>query len=376
MADTSEHATSSHASSSHARSSHAAASRTFRHAVVTGGAGFVGGHLCEALLDRGVTVTCVDDFSSGSPANVAHLDDARLDDARPAGHARFHLVEADLTRPGALDAVPTDVDLVLHLASPASPVAYLSRPVETLQVASLGTQQALDLARAAGARFLLASTSEVYGDPAVHPQREDYWGNVNPIGPRSVYDEGKRYAEALTTAYRGACGTDTAIARIFNTYGPRMRADDGRMIPAFVMQALAGEPLTVAGDGSQTRSVCYVDDLVRGLLALADSDLPGPVNLGSSTELTVAQIAADVLAETGSSSTTVFVDLPEDDPRRRRPDTSLARSALGWRATTDWPTGLGRTVAWFRDTLAGTGQLTGAGRPGAGRAGAGDGLGE
>lgn len=312
--------------------------RSIRHAVVTGGAGFVGSRLCEALRARGTDVTCVDDFSSGVPGNLSDL----LDDVG------FYLVEADVSR-GALTEVvdPVGVDLVLHLASSASPTDYLRRPLETLDAGSSGTRNALDLAEAAGARFVLASTSEVYGDPAVHPQPEGYWGNVNPVGPRSVYDEAKRFAEALTTAYRGARGVDTGIARIFNTYGPRMRPGDGRMIPTFITQALAGEPLTVAGDGSQTRSVCYVDDLVEGLTALAVSDLPGPVNLGSHTEMTVAQVAADVLRATGAATGVIRVELPPDDPRQRRPDTTLAERELGWRASTPWDVGLARTVGWF-----------------------------
>lgn len=312
--------------------------RSIRHAVVTGGAGFVGSRLCEALRARGTGVTCVDDFSSGVPGNLSDL----LDDVG------FRLVEADVSR-GALTEVvdPVSVDLVLHLASSASPTDYLRRPLETLDAGSSGTRNALDLAEAAGARFVLASTSEVYGDPAVHPQPEGYWGNVNPVGPRSVYDEAKRFAEALTTAYRGARGVDTGIARIFNTYGPRMRPGDGRMIPTFITQALSGEPLTVAGDGSQTRSVCYVDDLVEGLTALAVSDLPGPVNLGSHTEMTVAQVAADVLRATGAATGVVQVELPTDDPRQRRPDTTLAERELAWRASTPWDVGLARTVDWF-----------------------------
>jgi len=326
--------------STSARTAHGrgAAPRPVRHAVVTGGAGFVGSHLCAALRARGARVTCVDDLSSGSPDNLAaRADDDGLD-----------LVVADVSHVPLTDLVDAaDVDLVLHLASSASPRDYLRRPLETLDAGSAGTRNALELAEAAGARFVLASTSEVYGDPAVHPQPEDYWGNVNPVGPRSVYDEAKRFAEALTTAYRGARGVDTGIARIFNTYGPRMRPDDGRMIPTFVTQALAGQALTIAGDGSQTRSVCYVDDLVAGLLALAASDLAGPVNLGSDVELTVAQVAADVLRATGSPAGVVQVDLPVDDPRQRRPDTTRAERDLGWRASTPWDVGLARTVDWF-----------------------------
>jgi dTDP-glucose 4,6-dehydratase len=254
---------------------------------------------------------------------------------------------------------------VLHLASPASPLDYLRLPLETLLVGSAGTRHGLELAERAGARFVLASTSEVYGDPEVHPQREDYWGHVNPVGPRSVYDESKRFAEATTAAYRRSRGVDTGIVRIFNTYGPRMRGHDGRMVPTFVRQALAGEPLTVAGDGSQTRSVCYVDDLVDGILAFARTDHPGPMNLGDPTELTVERVARDVLAVTGSDAGVVRVDLPEDDPRRRRPDTALAERVLGWRARTPWSEGLARTVAWFREE-AGRGAAVPAGAVGNG----------
>jgi len=310
----------------------------FGRAVVTGGAGFVGIHVCEALVAAGTDVVCVDDLSTGDERNLAALrDDPRL-----------ALVVADVSA-GLPVPEPDRVDLVLHLASPASPADYLRLPVETLLVGSAGTRHALELAERAGARCVLASTSEVYGDPEVHPQREDYWGHVNPVGPRSVYDEAKRFAEALTTAYRRSRGVDAGIVRIFNTYGPRMRGRDGRMVPTFVRQALAGEALTVAGDGSQTRSVCYVDDLVEGLLAFAASGHPGPMNLGNPTELTVGRIAEDVLAATGSDSGVVHVGLPEDDPRRRRPDTTLAERELGWRARTSWPDGLARTVAWFRD---------------------------
>jgi len=304
---------------------------------VTGGAGFVGSHLCEALRRRGTEVTCIDDFSSGSLDNVSHL----LDD--PA----FRLVEADLADGPLTVRATHDVDVVFHLACPASPQDYLRRPLETLAAGSAGTTNALELAGSVDARFVLASTSEVYGDPEVTPQSESYWGNVNPVGPRSVYDEAKRFSEALTMAHRHARGVDTGIARIFNTYGPRMRPDDGRMVPTFITQALAGRSLTVAGDGSQTRSVCYVDDLVEGLLALAASKHSGPVNLGSHLELSVAQVAADVVMATGAHVGTVHVDLPTDDPRQRHPDTALAERELGWRATTSWEEGLARTVEWF-----------------------------
>lgn len=304
-------------------------------AVVTGGAGFLGSHLCEALVADDVEVVCLDNFLTGSPDNVAHL----------VGDPRFHLIRCDITE---YLHVPGPVDLVLHFASPASPVDYLQLPLETLKVGATGTWHALGLAKDKGARFVLASTSEVYGDPLVHPQTEDYWGNVNPIGPRGVYDEAKRYAEALTTAYRSSEGVDTAIVRIFNTYGPRMRPHDGRAIPTFIRQALAGQPVTVAGDGKQTRSVCYVDDLVAGILALARSRHAGPVNIGNPNELTVLQIADDVVAATRSGSAVQFVGRPVDDPQVRRPDTTLAAELLGWSPAVDWRDGLGRTVAWFR----------------------------
>ncbi|WP_019136754.1 UDP-glucuronic acid decarboxylase family protein [Cellulomonas massiliensis] len=305
-------------------------------AVVTGGAGFLGSHLCTALVRGGWDVVCLDSFLTGGAANVAHLVD----------EPTFHLRRCDLVD---FVHVPGAVDLVLHFASPASPVDYLQLPIETLKVGAVGTLHALGLAREKGARLVLASTSEVYGDPQVHPQPEDYWGHVNPVGPRGVYDEAKRYAEALTTAYRTAHGTDTAIVRIFNTYGPRMRPHDGRAIPTFIRQALAGEPLTVAGDGSQTRSVCYVDDLVAGVLALATSEHPGPVNVGSPEELTVRRIAEDVLAATGSRSSLRLVGRPVDDPEVRRPDITRARALLGWEPRVPWREGLARTVDWFRE---------------------------
>ena len=305
-----------------------------RHAVVTGGAGFLGSHLCERLLGAGAAVACLDNFATSSPGNVAHL----------LGRPGFRLVDCDVTR---TLQVPGEVSLVLHLASAASPPDYLRLPVETLEAGALGTQNALGLAQDKGARFVLASTSEVYGDPQQHPQSEDYWGNVNPVGPRSVYDEAKRYAEALTTAYRNSRGVDTAIVRIFNTYGPRMRPHDGRAIPTFIRQALAAEPLTVAGDGSQTRSVCYVDDTVAGILALAASDFAGPVNIGGSEELTVLRLAETIRELTGSASPVEFIPRPVDDPAVRRPDTSLAQRRLGWRPATTLETGLRRTIGWF-----------------------------
>ncbi|MEY9213232.1 SDR family oxidoreductase [Thermobifida halotolerans] len=303
--------------------------------LVTGGAGFIGSHLCERLLDEGMDVVCADNFATGSAANVAHLLD----------RGNFRLVEADLTEPVDLDE---PVDLVFHLASAASPRDYLRLPVETLEAGSLGTRNALRLAEEHGARFVLASTSEVYGDPLEYPQRENYWGNVNPVGPRSVYDEAKRYAESLTMACHRAHGTNVGIARIFNSYGPRLRPGDGRVIPTFIRQALDGEPLTVAGDGRQTRSVCYVDDTVAGLLALARSDLTGPVNIGSDEELSVLALAELVKEVTCSNSPIVFVDRPEDDPRFRRPDITLARTSLGWRPRVLLEEGLRRTVDYFR----------------------------
>ncbi len=312
-----------------------ATTRRMRRTVVTGGAGFLGSHLCEQLLERGHSVVALDNLLTGSAGNVEHLQ----------GHDRFRLVKADVTD---FVHVPGPVDDVLHFASPASPVDYLELPIETMKVGSLGTLHALGLAKEKGARFLLASTSETYGDPQVHPQPETYWGHVNPVGPRGVYDEAKRFAEALTMAYRRTHAVDTAIVRIFNTYGPRMRPDDGRAIPTFIRQALSGEPLTVAGDGSQTRSVCYVDDLVTGLLALLDSDLAGPVNLGNPQEMTVLALAERIIALSGSSSEVRFVERPVDDPCVRQPDIRLATRALGWQPSVDLDEGLERTIAWFR----------------------------
>ena len=306
----------------------------FHRVVVTGGAGFLGSHLCEQLRSSGAEVVCLDNFLTGSAANVAHL----------IPNPGFHLQRCDITE---FLHVGGPVDLVLHFASPASPVDYLQLPIETMKVGSIGTLHSLGLAKAKGARFVLASTSETYGDPQVHPQPETYWGNVNPVGPRAVYDEAKRFAEALTTAYRTHHGLDTAIIRIFNTYGPRMRANDGRAIPTFITQALAGRPLTVAGDGSQTRSVCYVDDLVRGILAVAASELAGPVNVGNPDEMTVLDLAERIIAASRSDSTIEFVDRPVDDPQLRRPDTSLIESSLGWKPEVPWDDGLSRTIDYF-----------------------------
>jgi len=309
-------------------------------AVVTGGAGFLGSHLCERLLLDGYEVTCLDTFVTGSPANVAQLTEL----------GPFRLVRTDVTEHVY---VAGDVDVVLHFASPASPIDYLRLPIHTLKVGAIGTLHTLGLAREKGARYLLASTSEVYGDPRVHPQPESYWGHVNPVGPRGVYDEAKRFAEAMTVAYRRTHGVDTAIVRIFNTFGPRMRPDDGRAIPTFIRQALAGEPLTVAGDGSQTRSVCFVDDLVDGVLRMVRSELAGPVNLGNPEELPVLALAETIRDLVGSASPVRFVERPQDDPTVRQPDITLARTALGWEPAVGLDEGLKRTVAWMREALAG-----------------------
>jgi dTDP-glucose 4,6-dehydratase len=309
--------------------------RHFERALVIGGAGFIGSHLCEQLLKRDTRVECVDNFITGSPDNVAHL-------AEVPG---FRLTEHDITRP--LDARGA-FDLVANLASPASPRHYARWPIETLDAGASGTRHALEFAESHRARFLLASTSEVYGDPAEHPQRETYWGQVNPIGPRSVYDEAKRYAEALTAAWCRSRDGDVAIARIFNTYGPRMQADDGRMIPTFIRQALAGEPITIQGDGEQTRAACYVDDTVRGLLALAESAMPGPVNIGNPEELRVSEVAEQIRDLVGSTSPIEYVPAAVDDPRRRCPDISLARGSLHWTPEVCFRDGLLRTIESIR----------------------------
>ena len=302
--------------------------------VVLGGGGFLGSHLCDQLLARGDSVVCVDDFSTGRRSNVAHLAD----------HDAFTLLEADITRELPVEG---PVDGVFNLASPASPPDYLALPLETLAVGSEGTRRGLELATQHGARFLMASTSEIYGDPEVHPQEEAYWGNVNPIGPRSVYDEAKRFSEALTMAYHRSRGTDVAIVRIFNTYGPRLRPDDGRVVSNFLLQAMRGEPLTVYGDGSQTRSLCYVEDEVRGLLALFDSPLTGPVNVGNPDEYTMLELAETVIALLDSSSVIEFHPLPADDPTRRRPDITVAREQLGWEPSTPLAEGLRRTAEYL-----------------------------
>lgn len=309
--------------------------------VITGGAGFLGSHLAERLLTDGYPVVCLDNFCTGAPANVAHL----------TGNPAFRLIRYDVSE---YLHVGGPVGAVLHFASPASPADYLDLPIETLKVGSIGTMHALGLAREKNARFLLASTSEVYGDPLVHPQGEDYWGNVNPIGPRGVYDEAKRFAEALTVAYRKNHAVDTTIVRIFNTYGPRMRPRDGRAIPTFIRQALAGEPITVAGDGAQTRSVCYVDDLVEGIVRLLRSSHPGPVNLGNPNELPVLELARVIRRMTGSESEITFIPRPQDDPLVRQPRIDLASAVLGWKPEVSLETGLARTIGWF-GTLPGPG---------------------
>jgi dTDP-glucose 4,6-dehydratase len=304
--------------------------------VVTGGAGFLGSHLCERLLSDGDEVVALDNMLTGRADNLQELLDSE----------RMRLVDYDITN---YVHVPGPVDYVLHFASPASPIDYLRLPIETLKVGSIGTLHALGLAREKGARLLLASTSETYGDPKVHPQPESYWGYVNPVGPRGVYDEAKHYAEALTTAYRTFHGVDTTIVRIFNTFGPRMRSEDGRAIPTFIRQALRGEPLTVAGDVSQTRSVCYVTDLVEGVLRLLHSGHPGPVNIGNPDEMSVLDLARLVLEVTGSDSPISFVARPQDDPHVRRPDITLARQVLDWEPRVPVREGMVRTVQWFRE---------------------------
>ncbi len=303
--------------------------------VITGGAGFIGSHLCERFLADGHEVVCVDNFITGARANI-----------EPFGKTgRFTLMQHNVSSPILVEG---PVDAVLHFASPASPVDYLKYPIQTLKVGSLGTHNALGLAKAKGASYLLASTSEVYGDPEVHPQREDYWGNVNPIGLRGVYDEAKRFSEAMTMAYHRSHGVNTHIVRIFNTYGPRMRLDDGRALPNFMGQALRGEALTVFGDGSQTRSFCYIDDLVEGMVRLLKTDYRGPVNLGNPSEVTILEFAQEILKLSGGKSQIVYRPLPEDDPKVRQPDISLARKLLGWEPKVDRSEGLKRTLEYFK----------------------------
>src|SRR3954466_6023489 len=307
--------------------------------VITGGAGFVGSHLCERFLAEGDEVYCVDNLLTGNLRNIAHLRD----------NPRFRFIEHNISEPLQVDGPG---DNVLHFASPASPADYLAHPIPTLKVGALGTHTALGLAKAKDARFLLASTSEIYGDPEVHPQREDYWGHVNPIGPRGCYDEAKRFAEAITMAYYRYHAVKTRIVRIFNTYGPRMRLNDGRVLPAFMGQVLRGEPLTVFGEGEQTRSFCYVTDLVEGIVRLLRADFSGPVNLGNPSEITVLELAREIIAMVeGTKSTIVFKDLPQDDPKRRRPDIGRARELLGWEPTIDRAEGLRRTLEYFRSVV-------------------------
>jgi len=306
--------------------------------VVTGGAGFLGSHLSEALLARGDEVVVLDNLTTGSVDNVAHL----------FGTDGFRFVNADVS---SYVWVPGDVDIVMHLASPASPKDYLEKPIQTLKVGSLGTHNTLGLAKAKGARYFLASTSEVYGDPQVHPQPESYWGHVNTVGPRGVYDEAKRFAEAMTMAYHRYHGIDVRIVRIFNCYGPRMRPADGRVVSNFIVQALLGKPITIYGDGSQSRSFCYVDDLIRGFLALLDGPITGPCNIGNPGEFTVRELADVVIELTGATSEIVYEPLPEDDPTQRQPDLTLARSALGWEPTIPLREGLERTIPAFRERL-------------------------
>lgn len=307
-------------------------------AVVTGGAGFLGSHLCDKLLAEGLRVICLDNLITGNVANIEHL----------AGNERFKFIKHDVTE---FLYIPGDVDFIFHFASPASPIDYLELPIQTLKVGALGTHKALGLARAKKARLLLASTSEVYGDPLVHPQPESYWGNVNPIGPRGVYDEAKRFAEAMVMAYQRYHGVETRIVRIFNTYGPRMRPKDGRVVPAFCTQALKNEPLTVFGDGSQTRSFCYVSDLIDGIYRLAMSDCDDPVNIGNPHEMTVLEFAQRIIELCGSSSKITHKDLPVDDPKTRRPNIEKARSLLDWEPRVQLDEGLGRTVDYFKSLI-------------------------
>jgi len=302
--------------------------------LVTGGAGFIGSHLCEFLLSRGCEVVCMDNLLTGSVENIEHLRDPR-----------FEFIHHDVTTHIAIDGV---LDYVLHFASPASPIDYLELPIQTLKVGALGTHKALGLAKARGAKFLLASTSEVYGDPLVHPQREDYWGHVNPVGPRGVYDEAKRFGEAITMAYHRTHGIDTRIVRIFNTFGPRMRLNDGRAIPAFMSQALTGAPITVFGDGSQTRSFQYIDDLIDGIGRLMDVAVNDPVNIGNPHEMTLLELAKRIVRIIGSTSEIVFGPLPEDDPKVRQPDITRARTLLSWEPRVDTDEGLRLTIDWFR----------------------------
>ncbi|MCF8260675.1 MAG: SDR family oxidoreductase [Melioribacteraceae bacterium] len=307
-------------------------------ALVTGGAGFLGSHLCEKLIASDISVIAMDNLLTGSMTNIEHL----------IGNENFKFVKHDVTE---FIHVPGRVDYILHFASPASPIDYLKLPIQTLKVGSLGTHKALGLAKEKGARFLIASTSEVYGDPEIHPQKEDYWGNVNPVGPRGVYDEAKRFAEAMTMGYHRFHNVDTRIVRIFNTYGPRMRLNDGRALPAFVSQALSGEDITVFGDGSQTRSFCYVDDLIDGIYKLLMSNETEPVNIGNPNEITIKQFAEEVIRITGTTSTIIYKDLPQDDPKVRQPDITRARTILNWEPKVDREEGLNRTIDNFKTRI-------------------------
>ncbi|MCX6654495.1 MAG: SDR family oxidoreductase [Candidatus Bathyarchaeota archaeon] len=304
-------------------------------ALITGGAGFLGSHLCDFFLGQGLSVICVDNYLTGSPANIRHLMNSK----------NFEFIKHDVTEPLEINK---EINYVLHFASPASPVDYQKLPIETLKAGSLGTFNALNLAKEKKAKFLMASTSEVYGDPLQNPQNEEYWGNVNPVGPRAVYDEAKRFAEAVTMAYHRQFGIDTKIARIFNTYGPRMRANDGRAIPTFVTQALNNEPLTVFGAGSQTRSFCYVSDLIEGIYKLMLSGVNEPVNLGNPKEITILELTEKILEITRSESEIVFKPLPENDPKVRRPDIKRAQQLLGWSPQVHLVEGLQRTIGWFK----------------------------
>jgi len=307
-------------------------------ALVTGGAGFLGSHLTDRLLKEGFKVIGLDNFITGNPANLDHLKN----------NPNYSFIEQDVTKH---ISIPGDIDRIYHFASPASPIDYLELPIQTLKVGSLGTHNALGLAKAKNASFLMASTSECYGDPLVHPQTEDYWGNVNPIGPRGVYDEAKRFSEAMTMAYHRYHKVDTKIVRIFNTYGPRMRLKDGRVVPAFVGQALRGEPITVFGDGSQTRSFCFCSDLIDGIYKLSQSDYHEPVNIGNPNELTIKEFGERIVRITGSKSTLTFQDLPVDDPKQRRPDITRATKLLGWKPLVDLETGLTETIEWFKSRV-------------------------
>ena len=304
-------------------------------AVVTGGAGFLGSHLCDRLIAEDISVICIDNFLTGRIENIEHL----------FGNPNFQFIKLDVTN---FIHIPGNVDYILHFASPASPIDYLKFPIQTLKVGSLGTHKALGLAKEKNARFLIASTSEVYGDPLIHPQQEDYWGNVNPVGPRGVYDEAKRFAEAMTMAYHRYHGIETRIVRIFNTYGPRMRLDDGRALPAFISQALKGKDVTIFGDGKQTRSFCFVSDLIDGIYKLLLSNEPMPVNIGNPNEITIEDFAKEVIKLTGSKSKLIYQELPVDDPKVRQPDITRAKNILGWQPKVDREEGLKITLEYFK----------------------------